>query len=85
MCLWEFNGCARAYNDKQKEIAQEKLVVSWRMAAFNGAAFAGKLKPLKHYLKNGIEPAKKARTAKTNISKEEFEDKLRRAKRKGAR
>ena len=86
MHLWEFNACVRASNEKRRNDAQDLVATNWQAAALNGAAFAGKLKPLKAYLKNGIEPAKNTKSTpdKPGINKEEFEARLSKAKRKGA-
>lgn len=75
MELWELNHCIKAYNSIMEAESRERTIMAWRMAAFSGAAFAGKLKPLKHYLRNNG-PGKKA----PKVSKEEFEARLSRAK-----
>lgn len=58
----------------QSERASELVSTAWQTANFTGAAFAGKLRKLSHYKKDG----KKANAPK--IGKEEFEDKLAKAK-----
>lgn len=87
MRLWEFNACVRGFNRKQKDSARDLLASNWQTAALTGAAFAGKLKSLNHYMKNDVEPVKNKKKTpdKPDISIEDFEDKLRRAKRKEAR
>ena len=67
--------CLRAYNARQEGKAKEQLAVSWQTANFMGAAFAGKLRRLSAYIKDG----KKATAPK--ISQEEFEKKLAKVRR----
>jgi len=50
LSLWEFNACVRAYNAQREAEGDAETVRAWRTANFTGAAFANKLKPLKHYL-----------------------------------
>jgi hypothetical protein len=76
MELWEFNCCVRAYNEKQAGEGQEQIAISWQTAALTGAAFAGKLKRLNHYLKDN--ETKRAPA----ISREEFDERLKRAERR---
>ncbi len=77
MELWEFNACVKAYNEKQSARAKDMLAACWQAAAFAGAAFAGKLRRLDYYLKRA------KRVAAPKVSKEEFERKLKLAKRGG--
>lgn len=53
--FWEqtarsFSGALRARLENAKREARAEIVRSWNLAALVGAAFAGKLKPLNHYL-----------------------------------
>lgn len=84
MDLREFNACLRAYNKKTREDASESIANAWQTANMTGAAFGGKLKALKHYLKNvekSQENEKKDEKSEPNISKEEFNELLKNAKR----
>lgn len=74
MELWEFNACFRAYNRKLKNTGKEQLAISWQTAAFTGAAFAGKLRKLKHYLAKIND--RQSNNTGPQISKKEFEQKL---------
>ena len=49
--LWEFNALVREYSRKLGEESRNSFRTTWNAAALTGAAFVGKLKPLKHYLK----------------------------------
>lgn len=70
MTLWEFNSCLRAYNNKQLDKGKEQMAVCWQTAALTGNAFAGKLRPLKNYLKD----EKKVTAPK--VDRDEFERRL---------
>ena len=52
MELWEFNACVAEYNKMQEEKDKEQIALCWQTANFTGAAFAGKLRKLSHYLKD---------------------------------
>ena len=77
--MWEFNLCVKEYNLMQKENQKKEISKAWHIANFTGAAFAGKLKKLSHYLDDTA--AEKAPI----ISKEEFDRKLKEAERGGIR
>lgn len=80
MELWEFVCCVKAYNRKQDIEAKDRLAIAWQTAAFVGAAFAGKLKSLKSYIKE-IDNNGTKDTAPV-VSREEFESKLAEAERR---
>lgn len=44
--------CLREFNARQRVAGKEQTAVAWATAAFTGAAFAGKLRKLDHYLKD---------------------------------
>lgn len=76
--LWELNACVRAFTKRQEERAKEEIALAWQTGRFTGAAFAGKLKDLKHYLKDDAVSAPK-------ITREEFEKGLAEAEASEAR
>lgn len=76
MELWEFNTCVQAHNAAQKEAKKERLTTCWQIAAFTGAAFAGKLKKLDRYIKEA------QRVDAPKVDKDEFEKRLAAAERK---
>lgn len=71
MELWEFNACVEAYNKQRETKCKEQIAMCWQTGYFTGAAFAGKLKPLRHYIKDNT------KTAAPKVSKDEFERRLR--------
>jgi len=77
MELWEFVHCCKAYHKKSENDAKNALATSWQIAAFTGAAFAGKLKKFDYY-------AKDEKTIAPKISKEEFDKKLLEIERRAA-
>jgi len=79
MELWEFCACTEGFAQRQELRATEALIASWQTGNFTGAAFAGKLKGLKHYMQKH-DPSEKQAAPK--ISKEKFYEKLARAKAK---
>ncbi len=70
MELWELNACIEAYNIQQKAKGKEQIELCWMTANLTGAAFAGKLKPLKQYIKDD------SKTTAPKVSKDEFEQRL---------
>ena len=70
MELWELNECVREYNRMHSENLNSRTALAWETANFVGAAFSGKLKSLKFYLKE-------SQTSKAPaISNTEFDKKL---------
>ncbi|MFA9382061.1 MAG: hypothetical protein ACERKO_13480, partial [Acetanaerobacterium sp.] len=69
----ELNACVEIYNEQQHAKGKEQLTVCWYTANFTGAAFAGKLKPLKRYIKDD------SKTTAPKVDKEEFERRLKAA------
>jgi hypothetical protein len=49
MELWEFNACARAFNERKRADDRREMLAAYCMAAWNAAALAGKLKAFSHY------------------------------------
>lgn len=77
MELWELNECVREYNRMHSENVNSRTALAWETANFVGAAFSGKLKGLKFYLKE-------SQTSKAPaISNTEFDKKLAEAERRG--
>ncbi len=73
MELWELYACVDAYNKLQSGKSKEQIAICWQTANFVGAAFAGKLKPLKRYIKDST------KTVAPKVSKDEFERRLKAA------
>lgn len=76
MELWEFNACVAEYNKMQEEKDKEQIALCWQTANFTGAAFAGKLRKLSHYLKDN------QKAVAPKVSKDEFNKKLAEAERR---
>lgn len=68
MELWEFNACVEAYNKQKEAQSKEQTAKCWQTGYFAGAAFVGKLKPLRNYIKE--------KSAAPKVSKDEFERRL---------
>lgn len=74
MELWELNACVAAYNDLKQSEGKNTIATCWQTANFTGAAFAGKLKKLSHYIKDA------QKSSAPPISKDDFERKLAKAR-----
>ncbi|MCL2531588.1 MAG: hypothetical protein FWE40_05475 [Oscillospiraceae bacterium] len=76
MELWEFYLTAKGWAERERLLAKRGMIECWTTANLTGAAFAGKLKPMNHYVKdeNDVKAAPK-------ISIEDFKAKLAAAER----
>ena len=49
MELWEFNACARAFNERGRAEDRREMLAAYVTANWTAAALAGKLKPFSRY------------------------------------
>jgi hypothetical protein len=76
MELWEFNACARAFNERKRIADRRELLAAYCAANWAAAALAGKLKAFSYYYND-------EQSGGRSLTREEMEEFDRKCKMKG--
>jgi hypothetical protein len=75
MELWEFNACARAFNERRRAEDRRAALAAYNGANWTAAALAGKLKVFSHYYSEGQDREDAGAQALTRAEMDEFDRK----------